>query len=58
MTCNHNLEDKLHQAQLQHQKGVEQLNSLQTQLLQIEGAMGMLKALIEEQQNTTEPDKE
>ena len=45
------LTDKLNQAQQQYNKGVEQMNSLQSQLLQIEGAMGILKALIEEEQN-------
>ena len=48
------LTDKLNQAQQQYNKGVEQMNSLQSQLLQIEGAMGMLKALIEEEQNKAE----
>ena len=53
MTCNHsNLKDKLEQAQNQYEKGSQQLEQLQTQLLQISGAIQMLQQLVEETEST------
>ena len=53
MTCNHsNLKDKLEQAQNQYEKGSQQLEQLQTQLLQISGAIQMLQKLVDETEST------
>ena len=53
MTCNHtNLKDKLEQAQNQYEKGSQQLEQLQTQLLQISGAIQMLQQLVNETEST------
>ena len=53
MTCNHpNLKDKLEQAQNHYEKGSQQLEQLQTQLLQISGAIQMLQKLVDETEST------
>ena len=51
MTCNHpNLKEKLIQAEQQYQAGVDQLNQMQGQLLQIKGSIVTLQQLIAEQE--------